>query len=177
MKKNLIFISVILLVSCSTYVDRGKNIHTDDVDFNYFENHNEFVYKSKINSVADNEVSYTKNFSVNLPKKIKGWLISDNEFYFEYANKELIYINTGYKNKDNIENWIIRESNNEEVNVFLSSYWNRRIYNEDDLKLGAFDRISKVYSDGQVTILLHNIKKKNFDRYLDLVKSFKYLNR
>ncbi|WP_026706152.1 hypothetical protein [Flavobacterium soli] len=176
MKKYLIIILIIFFVSCGTYVDRGKSIHTDFVDFTYLKNYNEFVYKSKINAVADNEVYYTTNFSLNLPKNIKGWFISDNEFYFEYANKEIIYINSGYRNSDNNGNWMVREINNEEINRFLSSYWNKRKYNEDDLEHEIFGRTSKIYSDGKVTILLYNIKSKNFDKYLDLAKSFKYLD-
>lgn len=37
------------------------------------------------------------------------------------------------------------------------------------------NRKSQVYSDGKTTILLYNIKKENFEKYL-LVKKFKYLN-
>ncbi|MDR6969677.1 hypothetical protein J2X31_003711 [Flavobacterium arsenatis] len=176
MKKYLIIILIIFFVSCSTSVDCGKSIHTDFVDFTYLKNYNEFVYKSKINAVADNEVYYTTNFSLNLPKNIKGWLISDNEFYFEYANKQIVYIYSGYKNEGVAGKWTIQETNDDEIYSKLSSYWDKRKYNENNLKTGHTGRVSKFLSDGKVTILLYNIKRENFDKYLDLAKSFKYLD-
>lgn len=162
--------------SCCSYLDRGKNIHTDNMDFNYLENHNEFVYKSKVNAIADKEVFYTTNFSVNLPKHIKHWESSSNEFYFEYDSKEIIYLNVGYKNKGVSDSWTVRESNNDEIYTKLSSYWDKRKYSEDALKAEGVGRVSKVYSDGKVSILLYNIKQENFEKYLALVKSFQYTN-
>jgi hypothetical protein len=140
------------------------------------ENYNEFVYKSKINATADNEVYYTTRFSLNLPKKVKNWLSLSNEFYFEYGGKEIIYINAGFKNIGDGQTWMARETNNEEIYIRLNSYWIKRGYNENTLKTGQSGRISKVYSDKKVFILLYNIKRENFDNYFNLVKSFKYLD-
>lgn len=41
------------------------------MDFNYTDSYNEFIYKSKVNSIADKEVYYPTHFKVDLPKKIK----------------------------------------------------------------------------------------------------------
>ncbi|TDO67871.1 hypothetical protein EV143_1254 [Flavobacterium chryseum] len=177
MKK--IFLTVIIVIttcSCNTYLDRGNNIKTDYMDFNYMESHNEFVYKSKVNSIADNEVFYTTHLSIDLPKKIKFWTSSNNEFYFEYDDKQIIYIYSGYKNGGVSGQWKMRETNDNEIYVRLNPYWHKRKYNEDNLKSGHSGRTSKAYTDGKVIILLYNIKQENFERYLALVKTFKYLD-
>lgn len=177
MKKALTTLLLVMAISsCSSYLDRGGNIHTDYMEFNYMENYNEFIYKSKVNFKADNEIYYKNHFLINLPKKIKNWQISDNLFYFEYDGKEIIYINSGYKNEATVGIWKVSETNNEEIYNKLQSYWDKRKYNEVTLKAGEVDRVSKVYSDGKVFILLYNIKQENFEKYMDLLKSFKYLN-
>ncbi|WP_394776831.1 hypothetical protein [Flavobacterium sp.] len=172
----LTLITVITICSCSTYLDGGKNINTDYMDFNYMQNYNEFIYKSKVNSTADKEVYYPTHFKIDLPKKIKNWQSSNNEFYFEYSDKEIIYINSGFKNTGTVGSWILKETDDNEIFSKLSSYWNKRKYDEDDLKLEISNRKSQIYSDGKTTILLYNIKRENFERYLTLVKSFKYLD-
>lgn len=167
-------ISVIVLSSCCSYLDKGENTHSEYMDFNYMENYNEFIYKSKVNVSADKEIYYTTHFSINLPKRIKNWQTSNNNFYFEYDNKQIIYINSGYKNRGTVGNWTIQETNNDEIYNKLSSYWNERKYNENSLKVRQSGRVSKIYSDGKATILLYNIKEENIEKYLDLVKSFSY---
>lgn len=165
-----------ILSSCASYLDYSNSIHTDYMDFNYLENHNEFIYKSKVNATADSEVYYTTHFSINLPKKLKNWQSSSNEFFFEYDDKEIIYINSGYKNKGDAGKWVIRETNEDEIYNKLSSYWGKRKYDENYLDASKSGRVSKVYSDGKVSILLYNIKEQNFERYLELLKSFKYID-
>ena len=177
MRKILtILLLAIVTGSCGSYVDHGESVKSDVMEFKYEENYNQFIYKSKINSTADNEVLYTTHFSVNLPKNIRNWQTSSNEFYFEYDSKEIIYINAGYKNKGDAGKWSESQPSNDEIYAKLSSYWGKRKYNEDALKGGNSGRVSKVYSDGKVSILLYNIKQENFEKYLGLVKSFKYLN-
>jgi|GEM_PF-5001342 hypothetical protein len=90
--KTLIFALLLISInSCSTYIDIGSNINSDNLDFIYLKEHNEFRYKSKINSNADNETYITTNFSINLPKDILKWKIVNNKFYFEYSEKQIIY--------------------------------------------------------------------------------------
>ncbi|MBA9073167.1 hypothetical protein GGR22_001293 [Flavobacterium gossypii] len=177
MRKILAIIIVSTLISsCGSYLDYGNDIHTEYMDFNYMEKYNEFIYKSKINASAGSKVYYTTHFSVNLPKKIKNWQSSSNEFFFEYDGKEIIYINSGYKNKGEAGKWTMRETNGDEIYKKLSSYWDKRKYDENSLNGSKSGRASKVYSDGKALILLYNVKEKNFEKYLELVKSFKYID-
>jgi len=174
------FISVLAIwmsiCSCTTYLDKGQSIHNDHLDFNYTKNYNEFIYKSNTNSVADNQLFLKTHFSINLPKKIKFWIISSNEFFFEYRGKQIIYINSGYKNEKSIGNWSIQEPTSEKIYSLLRSYWNSRNYKEEKLTFEKAVSNSKIYTDGNVLILLYNIKQENFAKYMELVKSFKYLN-
>ncbi len=178
MKNKITFIitTLLIFISCRPYLDCGKNIDNDYMNFKYGDSHNEFIYKSKIDAITDTEIYQTTHFSINLPKKIKNWKILGNKFYFEYPNKEMIYIYSGYKNKVSPEKWSERETNNSEVYNSLNSYWYEKKYNENLLATDNPKRVSKVYSDGKTLILLFNIKKDNLSSYLELVKSHKYLN-
>jgi len=146
------------------------------MDFIYRESYNEFIYKSKVNSRADKEVYYQTHFKLYLPKRIKNWQISSNEFYYEYDDKEIIYIYSGYKNVGTPGKWMLRETNDKEIYKRIDPYWHKRKYDEDALKSGYSGRTSKIYTDDKVIILLYNIKQENFERYLTLIKSFKYLD-
>jgi len=176
---KLVLTALILAIafsSCRSYLDCGKSIQNNFMNFNYLENYNEFIYKSKVNATADNEIYHTSHFSINLPKMLKNWQSLGNEFYFEYDDKEIIYINAGFKNVGDAQTWKVRETNSDEIYTKLNSYWNKRGYNENALTAEQSRRISKVYSDEKILILLYNIKKENFDEYLSLVKSFKHLD-
>ena len=178
MKKALIILLLLsATTSCRTYLDldRRRSIYSDFMNFDYLATHNQLVYKNKVNSSAGKDVFYTTHFSIALPKRLKNWLISSNEFFFEYDNKQIIYINSSHLNKGNAGKWVIQEVHDDKIYSALSSYWYRRKYDEDALKSGKAGRVSKVYSDGKVSILLYNIKRENFDKDLNLVKQFKYL--
>lgn len=175
MKKFLIIIFIVIFNSCNSYLDRGKSVRTNFLDFNYLDNFNEFIYKSKVNASADNEIYQSTNFSVNLPKKIINWKIASNEFYFEFDKKEIIYIKNEFNDESKTNNWHLQEINNHEIRNKLISYWNIRGYNEVLFDVSKKDRVSKIYTNGKTYILLYNIRQKNYEHYLDLIKSFKYL--
>jgi hypothetical protein len=177
MKKGfLLLLPAILLTSACASIDRGRSIHSDRVDFDYLEGHNHFVYKSKINGIADTEVFLNTHFRVDLPKNLKNWQISGNEFIFEYENKQIIYIQANYKNKSQLREPTIRDIDNREIDARLSEYWYDKKYREKKLKGGQPGRISQVYSDGRVVVLLYNVKQENFDHFLSLASGLTYLN-
>jgi hypothetical protein len=172
MKKLIFALLLISINSCSTYIDVGNNVNSDKLDFIYLKEYNEFIYKSKINTAADSETYVTTNFSISLPKEIIKWKIRDNKFYFEYDKKQIIYIDSGYKNIGNANNWIIRDANKEDIQAFLKEYQN---VSKHTMKIKE-NRISKVYSDGKTSILLFNIEQNKIKSYLDLIQKFRYIN-
>ncbi|GAA3990640.1 hypothetical protein [Hymenobacter antarcticus] len=163
----LLMPAILLTASCAR-LDRGQNIHADFMDFVYLEDHNQFVYKSRVNAVAHTEVFLTTRFRVDLPKNLKNWQSSGNVFVFEYDKKQIIYIQAAYKNKSQLRKPTIREVDNKEIDERLSPYWDERKYHENTLKGGQAGRVSKVYSDGRVVVLLYNVKQENFDHFLSL---------
>lgn len=169
MKKIIILLGLVILNSCATYMDTGDNINSKQLDFIYLKEYNKFVYKSKINAAADNKIYITTNFTVQLPKGIINWKIKGNEFCFKYNNKQTIYINSGYRNIGNTSNWIIKDATEENILEVIKDSENQK----QDIKK---ERVSKIYSDGRVSILLLNIKQDKIDEFLALVKNFKYLN-
>ena len=177
MKKNIaILVLIFICSSCKSYLDYGKNIDSDDMDFYYFKEYNELTYTSRVHASADTEIYYRNHFSIKIPKKIKNWLISTNSFYFEYDNKEIIFIENEYKNIGVLASfWTLQDANKDEVIYYLNYYYNKRKYNIDDITIKKSGRVSKIYSNGRISILLYNIKKRNFDKYFNLVKSFKII--
>lgn len=176
MKTLIIFLCAVLVTSCSSYIDSNeKSINTDYLDFKFLSKKNEFVYKSKVNSSADNEVYYTANFKITLPKKIKNWYKSNNEFYFEYDSKQIIYIESGYKNVGQEVNWSLNDFQQDNIYKIFGAYWDKQNYDESYLHKNHNERLTKLYTNGKVKILLYNIKKENYASFLEHVKSFKYL--
>jgi len=172
MKKIILYIFFTTFYSCSTYLDVGSNIKSEKLDFIYHKDYNEFIYKSDVNSSADNEIYITTNFSEHLPKKILNWKVRGNEFYFKYSEQQSIYIKSGNMNLSNSANWTVKNADKENISKIIKDYENLKEYNFNIRK----DRISKIYSDGRVSILLLNIKKENINNFLNLIKNFKYLN-
>lgn len=159
-----------MLSSCKTYIDTGNDLNSKQIDFIYLKEYNKFIYKSKINVSADNETYITTNFSEYLPKGILDWKIKGNEFYFKYNDGQTIYINSGYRNVGNSNNWVVKNINKADILDVIKDAENQSKY---AIKK---NRISKIYSDGRVSILLLNIKHDKIDEFLTLIKKFKYLN-
>lgn len=176
MKKVFFLVQAILLTASCARLDKGQNIHTDYMAFVYLEDHNQFVYKSRINAVADTEVFLTTRFRVDLPKNLKNWQSSSNVFVFEYDKKQIICIQAAYKNEGQLRKPTIRDVGNQEIDERLGPYWNERKFQENTLKGGQAGRVSKVYSDGRVVVLLYNVKQENFDHFLSLTSGLTYLD-
>jgi hypothetical protein len=175
-KVFLLLLQAIILTTCCARIDKGQSIYGDSVDFVYLEDHNQFVYKSRVDAVADTEVFLTTRFRVDLPKNLKNWQGSDNVFVFEYDKKQIIYIQAAYKNKSQLRTPTIRAVDNQEIAERLSPYWEERRYHENTLKGGQPGRVSKVYSDGRVVVLLYNVRQENFDHFLRLASGLIYLD-
>jgi len=171
----LVLPAILLTASCAR-IDRGQSIHGDFMDFVYLEDHNQFVYKSRVNARAGTDVFQTTRFRVDLPKNLKDWQISDNVFVFEYDRKQIIYIQAAYTNKSQLRKPTVREVDNQEIEQRLWPYWDKRKYHENTLKGGQAGRVSKVYSDGRVVVLLYNVKRENFDRFLSMTSGLTYLD-
>ncbi len=170
MKRAVLFLTVIFLSSCYSYIDRGKNIHTKQNDFIIKNNHNEYIYKSKIQGRNEDEVFKPRHFKIKLPKGIIYLVQVDNKLYVEYVGKQIICVKSSYLNQQiKKQKWKQIYPDNDLLENFLLDYWLERNYDVD--KITKRQRITKIYTNGKFTILLYNIKKKNFDNYINFVKS------
>jgi hypothetical protein len=141
--------------------------------FEYGSDENKFNYINDINASADHEVYYTTNFSITLPKGIINWIKSNNNFFFEYDNKQIIYIYSAYKNEGKeSDNWILSEISSDKARNDLNYYWEKRKYNENYLLKEHSGRISKLYTNGKYKILLYNIKNENLPIFTQATKTF-----
>lgn len=179
--KNLIiiFITSYLLVSCKSYIDTKKQPNNDtykELKFEYFDNFNTVTVLSRLRAVADNEIYEPQKFTVNLPKKIVNWNIKGPRYYIEYDDKQIIVIDAGYK-KAKIENykWKIIEINDDKIIDYFHDYFENNKYPLEDLGNRKKSRKTVLYTDGNIEILLFNIKEKNLKDYAKSVETFKYL--
>ncbi|MDI9312738.1 MAG: hypothetical protein QM535_21190 [Limnohabitans sp.] len=173
--KHLIFVlSVLLMGSCSSYIDIPKNsINDNSMIFEYGGNENKLKYINKVNASADNDIYYTTHFSIILPKNIVNWMISSNNFFFEYKDKQIFYVYSSYKNEgQESTNWELKDVNYNEVLKCIGEYWDKRDYNENFLYEKHNRRISKLYTNGKYKILLYNIKVENLQVFINAAKTF-----
>ncbi|UKB86090.1 hypothetical protein LF887_10825 [Chryseobacterium sp. MEBOG06] len=172
MRKIILPLMLFILNSCATHIDTGNNINSNKLDFIYLKDYNEFIYKSKVNASADNQTYITTNFSERLPKGVLAWKVKGNEFYFNYKHGQTIYINSGYKNIGNSNNWSIKDVNKEDILNVIKDSENQKQIGFEIKK----NRVTKIYSDGRVSILLLNIKQDKINEFLNLIQNFEYLN-
>lgn len=160
--------------SCASYIDIPKNsINNDSMIFEYGNNENKLKYINKVNASADHEIYYTTNFTIILPKSIINWTRSNNIFFFEYEDKQIIYIYSAYKNEGKeSDNWKLLEIEPNEVENYLNNYWSKRNYDENFLYKTHRGRLSKLYTNGKYKILLYNIKTENLPGFIESAKTF-----
>lgn len=176
MKRVCVFV-IITLFSCKSYVDNNEvnKLHNDYFKMSFNSDYNILTYLSMVGRKADNEVNYPQHYEILVPKKMKVWHISNNSFYAEYDSKQIIYINAGYKNEMRKNDWTVIDYKDINASDILFTCWKDRGYNLEYLDKPHEGRITKQYSDGKTKILLYNIEAKNFEKYFNLLKNFKYI--
>ena len=170
--KKVFFITLLIVVfSCNSYIDVGKSWHSEYVDFIIKDAYNEYIYKSKIAGSNEDETFWPRNYKIKIPKGIISYTQIGNILYVEYRSKQIICVKAKYLN-DNVkeEKWKLIGPEEETIVNMLSEYWEEKNYNFDRIHTRK-NRITKLYTNGIFTILLYNIKKKNFDHFLNMVKS------
>ena len=178
MKIFFVILIILLFSSCRTYIDNESDIIRDNFDSVYGhlyakDIYNEYVYINKIGLRADKEVFYPRHYKLKLPKGIVKFYaqISENYTCIEYPSKQIICIKAKYLN-DNVkeDQWKLINPDEETMEKMLSDYWEEKNYNFDNIR-ARNHRITKLYTNGIFSILLYNIKEKNFDHFLYMVKS------
>jgi len=174
MKYSIFVLLILLMGSCTSYIDVPKNsINDASMVFEYNNTENKLKYINNVNASSDHDIYYTTHFSITLPKKIVNWYKSNNNFFFEYNDKQIFYIYTSYKNEGKeSENWELKEVDYNEVLKYIGEYWDKRNYNENYLYKAHNGRVSKFYTNGKYKILLYNIKTENLSNFIQSAKTF-----
>ncbi|WP_126973840.1 hypothetical protein [Gynurincola endophyticus] len=161
---------------CRIYYDHQGNIDVyDNLKFNYKVDYNEFEYFDKNSIGLTDRKMYNTYFIIKLPKKIVNWIRYGNNFWFEYESKQIIYIYNEYKHiAENSYHWrLIDVEDEDEIDLYMFYYWvNKRKYDQKYLYKKNNFRVTKLYTNGKYKILLFNIKKKNYQSFLDYAKTF-----
>ena len=160
--------------SCSSYIDIPKNsISTNSMVFEYSNNDNKLKYINKVHASADQDIYYTTHFSITLPKNIVNWNISSNNFFFEYDDKQILYIYSSYKNEgQESKNWELKDIDYNADLKYIGEYWDKRKYKEEYLFKVHNGRVSKFYTNGKYKILLYNIKRQNIKKFIESAQTF-----
>ena len=166
-----IFISPIYL-SGQDYNKSGTDIKNKDTCIFF-----KFIPNFTVNR-GNNEIFKPKSFEINLPKKIKYWeAISGANFGFYYKSKQVIFINTDLYNCSNNKSDSIYTPSEKEMENLITTTFETSRKKRRDIKEIPFlkGRKYQIVKKQGVTILLYNIKNKNYDDYLKLIKTFKEL--
>ncbi len=186
MRKLILLFAVISLISCKSrtgYIDAEA---PDNVlayepfklilekDYNIVE-----LNPAKPIKVGDNTMHHNI-YRVRIPKKLVNWTINGRKYIFEYDDREIIAIDGGYANSPRNEAWELRDSLDYGIlKPYIHNYAKEQSYGdnylEDYLKNIPEGRVTKMYSNHATRVLLFNIKEKNFEDYLNLIKTIEYI--
>ncbi len=179
---NLTLIFCFALCSCATYIDRESYV-SKRYEMFIFDDHNLLLDLANNRFTIDTEVYHRNAFAITIPKDIVYWQ-GGTDVIIEYASKQIIYIVPGRKEEIKKDSkWILRDATDDEVFNSLHNYFTNRGYSLDQLEkicdnLEKYrqNREYKVYTNGSTFVLLHNIKKKNYEHFVKGIKSLRYID-
>jgi hypothetical protein len=180
--KNIVIIIVLFCVSsCKIFFKEQKKIYkSKNVEIYYYKDYNNFKMISKVWGVAGTDIYYHYHYQINVPKKIKNWMLGNKNLYVEYDSKQMIVVEGGYKNRGgDIGEWTLKDipKNHDAEKHIIESYrlLNNKEYDEKYLEKISKNRISQVYTNGKSSIYLYNVKKENYEEFLKFAKTFSYI--
>lgn len=181
--KRILALTLFVITSsgCKSYFDNKGNsdeITIHNMNYKFHATFNTLTVTDGLPNKADNIIKYPQNFSIDLPKKIKSLSFLGTSFINEFESSQLIIVDAGYVSTDfKCSTWNLIEPNYDDIIfLYIRDDWDRKKYFKIIRDNPPSDRTTKIYTNGKVKILLFNIKNGNFDKYLDLVKNFRYLN-
>lgn len=173
--KFLLLSILICLSSCVTYYDNYHGFKYEEYSLVIGNEVNTFYGLERIPGKADTEIYYPQKFSIDLPKSIKGLAIYGNHHVFEYDKRQFISIDAGYSNKNlRPENWQLKDPSENELGG-IRNYYEQKKYSENIFDKEFINRKTVVYTNGEVKIILFNVKQDNFEQFFSPIKNFKYL--
>jgi hypothetical protein len=192
-KSKILFILLGMFVSCKMlYPDYSLgNDKIKTLEINYKKNYYELKFKPNVFPKYCNKTYGLIGFNTRVPKGIINCYANGHVVFIEYPGKQMIILYYDYKDKYHFADWKLRNYTEDDETLIknvIYSYlyfyqtdkdeiFNKRCSKREtkikiDTKINP-ERITKVYTNGEVKILFVNIKKKNFEKYFDLLKTIK----
>lgn len=170
------FISIFSFNSCSTFtgICQHRNENEFDKFFQCYDDSIVFSYKRDITYKSDEELIYPIPFTITLPAGIVDYYyVNSQEFVFYYKYDQLIYIRIDLRHPDK-RNQTQYYPTKVEVDsiLFLSDTEAGKIY---DLQVDLIKRRNLIIEKDNFTILLCNLKKRNFVSFIHTISKSKLL--
>jgi hypothetical protein len=176
MKKYIIIIICISFLSCTKYLDGAayynQTFINNSYKFSILREKNLFEYINDIDLVADKEVLKPTKFKLDLPKDLIYFEMPNmSSFFFYYRDSQCIYINIDNYLKNDLINDTLYIPSKSEIEQLIDKSPNGKF--KCNLRANEYvvDRDFYRLNRGKITILLYNIKHRNFDMYLKSIQS------
>jgi hypothetical protein len=174
-----LLLSVFFATSCNRYIDKAtteRKVQVMQGNITFYPDSNILVYKSNVGLRMDNEVLKPKSFYAKLPKGLKWYAIGSDVFKFYYPNKQAVAVNINQS-----DNAPIHDTTYVPTEAELSRFIDlSNPSSSDKYDLSKIDykpnRKHLIMKKGAATILLYNITPKNYSKFTEYLKEFKFLN-
>ncbi len=174
MRNRFLFI-LICFISCNPIRHINSkicNVSNETYDFKCCTDYLQFSFHNPIVYKADYDTIYPIPFIIKLPLGLKAFgYVGSHDFIFYYKNKQSVYIRVDILKKTNLKDSVFtttiyeRDSIVEWPNINLGEISERKIQLSKNRK-------NLVIHKDNTTILLFNIKRKNFDKFYKNAMSF-----
>lgn len=167
-----------LLVSCNknTALDKKNEIEKKSSYLTSYNDSDIFIYKSNIAISRDAEILYPKSFKIVLPKGLKSYeVLHPCDFSFYYPNKQIIYIKIDLDKKHSDLDTTYVPSENEFTGILRNNYSLLNSSNNFKNNYSVSGAKKIIIKKSEATILLYNIKPRNYKYYYNYLKQFKFL--
>ena len=139
-----------------------------------------YVFNSNYVAKADNQLTFPLHFRVSLPPKMRSkYAFGMDSFGFLYDKKQVVYIYVDYQDHQTVDT-AYRVTDEDQLEDLLLDKMNM-INDEDNLDIDKNpynkERESWILKKGKATILLYNIRKDQYPRFLDFAHSFAFLQQ
>lgn len=163
-----------MLFSCS--LTKGKTQYSYNARFN--NDYDSIVYKPETKyNLGHGYTRVPTFFKINLPKHSIRYKILEPQHVIYYKDYQLISIQIDEQNKDKSIDFLKEKPSKEQIeNLILENCYSMMV-DRNNINSCKYRKYRKhaIYYKNNTTIILYNIKKKNYKSYLEKVKTFEVI--
>jgi hypothetical protein len=174
-----ILLCLFVFTSCGRYIDKVNNSQSLPVRqgyYDFYSDSNILVYTSTVGLTRDTEKIYPKHFKVTLPKGIKYYeLTGSTDFSIYYASNQVFFIRVDLEK--NVSGDTMYIPMQDELQRFIQSGITLKKSKHDIKKIDFTESRKNVFiRKGRATILLYNIKHREYDLFYKSANTFRFVN-